>query len=91
MVGIIFKECTRVGQDLRVGDGSGGGGVAGGGGGAGEPRKPNPIPCMAASAGASGLMDSARHVNKRILNPRFLSEMASYDVSSSILQSRTDG
>ena len=32
-------------------------------------------------------MDSARHVIKRILNPRFLSLASSYDVASSIHQS----
>ena len=31
-------------------------------------------------------MDGARHVIKRILNPRFLREMASYDVASTIHQ-----
>jgi hypothetical protein len=29
-----------------------------------------------------GLNDSARHVIKRVLNPRFLSQMASYDEAS---------
>ena len=32
-------------------------------------------------------MDSARHVIKTILNPRFLSQMASYDVASTIHES----
>ena len=32
------------------------------------------------------LMDSARHVIKRILNPRFLSEMTSCDAASTIHQ-----
>jgi len=32
-------------------------------------------------------MDSARHVIKRILNPRFSNAMASYDVASAIHQS----
>ena len=34
-----------------------------------------------------GLMYSARHVIKRILNPRFLSQMTFYDVASTIHQS----
>jgi hypothetical protein len=29
-----------------------------------------------------GLMNSARHVTKRMLNPRFLSQTASYEVAS---------
>jgi len=36
-------------------------------------------------------MDSARHVIKCILNPHFLSYMASYDVASTIHQSLIRG
>jgi len=35
----------------------------------------------------SVLMDSARHVITRILNPRFLSHMAFYDLASTVHQS----
>jgi len=38
-----------------------------------------------------GLMDSARHGIKRILNPRSLSEMATYDVATTIYQSVQQG
>jgi len=37
------------------------------------------------------MMDSAHHVIKRILNVRFLSSMASYDVAKTIHQSLTIG
>jgi len=36
-------------------------------------------------------MDSARHFIKRIMNPHFLNETASYDVASAIHQSLTPG
>ena len=36
-------------------------------------------------------MDSARHIIKRILNPRFLRQMTSYDVASTIHQSLRGG
>jgi hypothetical protein len=36
---------------------------------------------------SQGLMGSARHVIKRIMNPRVLFQMASYDVASTIHQS----
>jgi len=38
--------------------------------------------CLSSVALAEGLMDSARHVNKRDLSPRFLIQTASYHVSS---------
>ena len=37
------------------------------------------------------LLDSARHVIQRLVNPRFLSQMASYDVASTIHQSLGPG
>ena len=42
---------------------------------------------MQVGAHGQGLMDSARHVIKRILKPRFLSQLASYNVASTVHQS----
>jgi len=42
-----------------------------------------------ASTTHQGLMDGARHVIKRMLNPLVWSQMASYDVASTVHQSPT--
>ena len=50
-------------------------------------NRPPPAPAPNEADERKGLMDSARHVINRTLNPRCLSQMSADDMASTILQS----